>query len=230
MTRATRAPRTVRPTVALVLICGPTCAGKSTLAKTLVDRYPSAFVPIVTTTTRAPRPGETDGRHYHFASLSAFEKNIAEGKMVEYDQLLPGTYYGLERQELLRIGRTGRIGVAVVTPAGIGPIRAACASLGKRVVTVYVAARPAVLASRLLTRYRADREDSVSHYSDRLLQMLESFSAWRPATYQVSEPDFGPDTLEAVLQRIHHSIEGENTPYTPATHLRVDRLCVPQSR
>ena len=218
------------PPIALVTISGPTCAGKSTLAKTLVERYPSAFVPVVTTTTRAPRPGEIDGRHYHFTSLSAFEKNIAEGKMVEYDQLLPGTYYGLERQELLRIGRTGRIGVAVFTPAGIAPIRAACASLGKRVVTVYVAARPAVLAARLLSRYRADREDTVGHYADRMLQMLATFSVWQPATYHVSEPDFGPDTLEAVLQRIHHSISGENSSYTPATHLRVDRRCVPQSR
>jgi hypothetical protein len=66
-------------TVGMVALCGPTCGGKTTLARTLIDRWESVFAPVVTTTTRLPRPGEIQGIHYRFVSRFEFEQHQARG-------------------------------------------------------------------------------------------------------------------------------------------------------
>lgn len=229
MTFAPRAPgglqrslpqRHFQPDVALIAICGPTCSGKTTLARTLIARFPSVFVPVVTTTTRTPRPGESNDRDYHFIDRATFLQHISKGRMVEFDEL-GSNFYGLERLELSRANRSGRIGVIVCTPNGIGPVRAACQAFHKRVVTVFVSASPAELTSRLLQRFRADREDSVRHYAERLLQMLDSLSSWPTLPFDISEPSFCDATFDAVLDRIHHNIKGEKNEYSP-THQLAD--------
>ena len=189
--------------VGAIAICGPTCSGKSTLARALLERWPSAFAPIVTTTTRSPRPGEELGRDYHFVSRDEFEQCATHGEFVESDEV-SGHWYGVRRDELRRLAVSNRIGVFALTPNGIDPIRTACAELGRRLVTVYVAASRPVLAMRLLQRYRADREVRAMHYARRLLHLLDSQGTWRSAyPYEIVEPDFNARTLESVVQWIH---------------------------
>lgn len=189
--------------VGAIAICGPTCSGKSTLIRALLEQWPSAFAPIVTTTTRSPRPGEVPGRDYYFVSRDEFEQYAAQGELVESDEV-SGHWYGVRRDELRRLAVSGRIGVVALTPNGIDPTRTACADLGRRLVTVYVAARRQVLAMRLLQRYRADREVRAMHYARRLLHLLDSQGTWQSAyPYEIVEPDFNARTLESVVQRIH---------------------------
>jgi hypothetical protein len=76
--------------------------------------------------------------------------------------------------------------------------------LGRRLVTVYVAATRQELTARLLQRYRADREARAAHYARRLLHLLDSQNTWQSAyPYEIVEPDFNARTLEAVVQQIH---------------------------
>jgi len=65
---------TTEPPVLLVL-AGPAGSGKSTLCDRLVKEIPG-FARVVTTTTRAPRPGEVDGVHYHFLTPEQFDELI----------------------------------------------------------------------------------------------------------------------------------------------------------
>jgi guanylate kinase len=189
--------------VGAIAICGPTCSGKSTLVQALAARWPSMFAPIVTTTTRLPRPGEVPGRDYHFVSRDQFEQYAAHGELVESDEF-SGHWYGIRRDELRRLADSGRVGVAALTPNGIDPIRTACAVLGRRLVTVYVAATRQELTARLLQRYRADREARAAHYARRLLHLLDSQNTWQSAyPYEIVEPDFNARTLESVVQQIH---------------------------
>ena len=76
----------------LLAVSGPSGVGKGTMVKTLIARR-SDVVASVSCTTRAPREGEIDGKHYFFLSKEEFERRIAEGDFLEYDEHF-GNYYG----------------------------------------------------------------------------------------------------------------------------------------
>ncbi|KAI4453467.1 guanylate kinase-related [Holotrichia oblita] len=75
----------------LIVISGPSGTGKGTIAKILAED--SDFELSVSRTTRAPRPGEIDGKHYYFTTVGEFEKLIEENGFFEY-ALYNGNYYG----------------------------------------------------------------------------------------------------------------------------------------
>ena len=76
----------------LLAVSGPSGVGKGTMVKTLIARR-ADVVESVSCTTRAPREGEVHGKHYFFLSREEFERRIAEGDFVEYDEHF-GNYYG----------------------------------------------------------------------------------------------------------------------------------------
>jgi len=76
----------------LIILSSPSGAGKSTLAHRLRDWDPE-IVFSVSATTRAPRPGEVDGREYHFTSPEAFKAMVAGGEMLEHAHVF-GNFYG----------------------------------------------------------------------------------------------------------------------------------------
>lgn len=82
----------------LFIISSPSGAGKSTLISMLFERLgkeiPMAF--SVSHTTRAPRPGEIDGVHYHFTDIPGFKKIIDEGGFFEWANVF-GNYYGTSK-------------------------------------------------------------------------------------------------------------------------------------
>ena len=82
----------------LVLISAPSGGGKSTLLKLLSEK--PDFTYSVSCTTRAPRPGEEDGRDYHFLSVAEFERRIAAGEFIEHAQV-HGNFYGTLRRPIL---------------------------------------------------------------------------------------------------------------------------------
>ncbi len=79
----------------LFMITAPSGAGKSSLVKALLERDPEIELSI-SHTTRAPRPGEENGREYHFISVPEFEERKARGEFLE-SALVHGNYYGTNR-------------------------------------------------------------------------------------------------------------------------------------
>lgn len=78
----------------LFILSAPSGAGKSSLIKELLEQNnPRPLQVSVSHTTRAPRPGETDGVHYHFVSVEQFKKLIADGAFYEWAEVF-GNYYG----------------------------------------------------------------------------------------------------------------------------------------
>ena len=76
----------------LLAVSGPSGVGKGTMVKTIITRREDV-VESVSCTTRAPREGEIHGKHYFFLSKEEFERRIAEGDFLEYDEHF-GNYYG----------------------------------------------------------------------------------------------------------------------------------------
>ncbi|MBR6735888.1 MAG: guanylate kinase [Oscillospiraceae bacterium] len=79
----------------LFVYSGPSGVGKGTLLKPLLDE--GAVTLSVSATTRAPRPGETDGVEYHFVTKEEFEQMIENSEMLEYANY-SGNYYGTPRK------------------------------------------------------------------------------------------------------------------------------------
>lgn len=65
-------------------IVGKSSSGKDTIYGRIKEEFGSALMPIVTWTTRAKRKGEVDGVVYHFSDDALFQKQLSEGKVVEY--------------------------------------------------------------------------------------------------------------------------------------------------
>ena len=80
----------------LVIVSGPSGCGKGTVLGHLLKEDPNVFY-TVSATTRAPRPGETDGVEYYFLSKEQFEEKIRTGGMLEYANYV-GNYYGTPSQ------------------------------------------------------------------------------------------------------------------------------------
>lgn len=90
----------------LIVVSGFSGAGKGTLMKELMERYTS-YALSISATTRAPRPGEVDGREYFFKTVEEFEKMIASGQLIEYAKYVDN-YYGTPKayvEEQLAAGR-----------------------------------------------------------------------------------------------------------------------------
>jgi len=84
----------------LIIVSGPSGSGKSTLIKGVMDRWPGRLELAVSATTRPPRPGEEDGREYHFWTVERFQKAIDAGEFLEHACVHGNNYYGTPRSEV----------------------------------------------------------------------------------------------------------------------------------
>ena len=112
----------------LIVISGASGTGKGTVCKKILADLPEVAYSI-SATTRAPRPGEVDGREYYFLNGEEFKAWIADGKFLEYANVY-GNFYGtpqhkieerLNRGEdiLLEIDVQGALNVKKKCPEGI---------------------------------------------------------------------------------------------------------------
>jgi guanylate kinase len=96
-----------RPPTVLV-VTGPSGAGKGTLIRELVERVPEIEV-TVSATTRDRRRGEENGREYWFLTDREFLSRAAHGEFLEHVQYVSGHRYGTLRSELERIAAHGHV-------------------------------------------------------------------------------------------------------------------------
>lgn len=85
----------------LLVLVGPAGVGKGTVVQQIL-RSQNNFTLSVSATTRDPRPGESDGVHYHFVTKELFEQMISAGELLEWAQVHGNHYYGTPRSELER--------------------------------------------------------------------------------------------------------------------------------
>jgi len=75
----------------LFVFSAPSGAGKSSLARALIDSEPSLATSI-SHTTRAPRPGEENGVHYHFVDQQTFRQMVDNGEFLEHATVFDNSY------------------------------------------------------------------------------------------------------------------------------------------
>ena len=108
----------------LIVYSGPSGVGKGTILGPYLKEHPEAVL-SVSMTTRAPRPGETDGVEYHFVTREQFESEIAAGGLLEYAQY-SGNYYGTPHRMVEEQRAQGRDVVLEIEVQGAAHIRKVC--------------------------------------------------------------------------------------------------------
>jgi len=138
----------------LIIITSPSGGGKGTLIKEVLDSVPDLGY-SVSLTTRSPRFGEEDGRHYHFVTESQFEEEIRAGGFLEYARV-HGNYYGTSLQQTERILSEGKDVILEIDVQG------ASAVLQKEPAAISIFIMPPsfeVLKARLVARGTEDPDD-----------------------------------------------------------------------
>lgn len=117
------------------IVCGPTASGKSTLVDSLLQNNHDFLEPIISFTTRKPRPGEQFGRDYYFITSSDYLELQRKIGIVEQVKYLDHEY-GVTRYELQRVADTDKNGIAIMNLEGIRTLKQ---SVGyQNVVSIFI--------------------------------------------------------------------------------------------
>lgn len=87
----------------LIIFSAPSGSGKTTVVKHLLQTMPDKLGFSVSATTRKPRPGEEDGKEYHFLSVPDFEARIETNDFLEHEEVYAGILYGTLWSEVYKI-------------------------------------------------------------------------------------------------------------------------------
>lgn len=170
-------PRHPAPRKGLLLILSsPSGAGKSTLARMLMDWDPTIRF-SVSATTRAPRPGEADGREYYFRSRADFQDMVETGEMLEHAEVF-GNFYGSPKGPVEAAMAAGRDTLFDIDWQGGQQIRTS--ALGRDVVSIFVL--PPSIAE-LERRLRGRAQDSDEVIAGRMAKSQSEISHWAEYDY-----------------------------------------------
>jgi guanylate kinase len=109
----------------LIILSGPAGCGKSTVTARLLARGDLPLRQSVSVTTRAPRPGEEDGKHYHFWTRQRFDQEVAAGGFLEWAEV-HGNRYGTPRSEVRPYREKGGGVILVIDVQGAAQVRRQC--------------------------------------------------------------------------------------------------------
>jgi guanylate kinase len=172
------------------VITGPSGVGKGTLIRGLMERLPQLEL-SVSATTRPARPGERDGRDYHFLTPAEFERRVRAGEFVEHADYA-GRRYGTLRGEL--DGRL-RAGVPVVLEIEVQGARQVRAAMPEA-VQVFIAPPSLDTLHTRLTGRGADGPEEV----ERRLRVAQQELQAQPEFAHVVVNDRLQDALERLTE------------------------------
>lgn len=181
----------------LLILSSPSGAGKSTLARKLMAWDPTLRF-SVSATTRPPREGEVDGKHYHFRDRAAFEAMVAAGEMLEHAEVF-GNLYGSPKGPVEVAMAEGRDTLFDIDWQGGQQIRNS--ALGRDVVSIFVL--PPSIAE-LDRRLRDRGVDSAEVIAGRMAKSRDEISHWAEYDYVLVNDD-----LNSTYSRLQTILEAE---------------------
>ncbi|WP_158768413.1 guanylate kinase [Paraglaciecola sp. L1A13] len=172
----------------LFILAAPSGAGKSSLIKALLQNHHSTEIHnnemqvSVSHTTRAPRPGEVDGEHYHFVSREVFQELISKDEFFEWAEVF-GNYYGTSK---VVIEQTLRQGIDVFLDIDWQGARQVKAQIPDT-ATIFVAPPSREELMRRLTERGQDTPEVIQ---DRMNKAVSEISHYHEFDFIVVNDDF----------------------------------------
>jgi guanylate kinase len=177
----------------LIILSSPSGAGKSTLAQRLRAWDPEIEF-SVSATTRAPRPGEVDGREYHFVDEAHFKGLVAQNGMLEHAHVF-GNFYGSPLAPVRTACEAGRDVLFDIDWQGAQQIRNSV--MGQQTLSIFLLP-PSIRALR--TRLEKRAQDDAATIAKRMAKSWDEISHWDGYDYVLINDDL--DETEEKLKTI----------------------------
>ena len=173
----------------LVILSSPSGAGKTSIARALVEGNEN-FLFSVSATTRKSRPGELNGREYHFLTVDEFRQKINDGQFLEHAKVF-GNLYGTPLQAVRDSISQGKDLIFDVDWQGGKQIRTS--SLSKFVISIFILP-PSIkeLHERLMKR----AQDSSDIVKNRMRKSIDEIMHWKEYDYVIVNRDFDKTLTE----------------------------------
>ncbi|SDH23709.1 guanylate kinase [Roseospirillum parvum] len=172
----------------MLVLSSPSGAGKTSIARALLAREP-ALEMSVSVTTRPPRPGEVDGRDYHFIDEAAYQRLVAEDGLLEHARVFDH-HYGTPRQPVEAALAAGKDVLFDIDWQGAQQLKGRAED---DLVTVFILPPSAdELARRLTTR----AQDSAEVIARRMAKAADEMSHWSDYHYIVVNQDLEQSIAE----------------------------------
>ncbi|SCZ57767.1 guanylate kinase [Epibacterium ulvae] len=177
----------------LIILSSPSGAGKSTLAKRLRAWDPTLSF-SVSATTRKPRPGEEDGKDYHFTSEEAFKSAVTESEMLEHAFVF-GNFYGSPKGPVKEAIDSGKDVLFDIDWQGAQQIRNS--ELGQHTLSIFLLP-PSI--TELRRRLESRGQDDAETISRRMQKSWDEISHWGSYDHVLVNDDL--DATEEQLKTI----------------------------
>lgn len=181
----------------MFILSSPSGAGKTTIAKKLLAAEDGAVAMSVSVTTRPMRPGEVDGRDYHFTEEAEFRQRVEQDAFLEWAEVF-GNLYGTPRAEVVQGLEQGRDFLFDVDWQGAQQLSQRA---GADVVSVFLL--PPSIAE-LEHRLRSRGTDSEEVIRGRMDRAKAEMSHWSEYDYVVVNDD-----IEACFAKVHTVLQAE---------------------
>ena len=178
----------------LIVVTGPSGAGKGTLIRKLLERVPDLEV-TVSATTRDRRPGEEEGREYRFLTPDAFLAGIESDDFLEHVVYVSGHRYGTLRSELERLRAQGHVPLLELETEGALDVKAK----EPGAVTIFISAAVDELERRLRDR----ATESTGEIGERIALAREQLQQADSFDYVVENDD-----LDRALDALTELVRG----------------------
>jgi guanylate kinase len=179
----------------LVVVSAPSGAGKSTLCAEVRQRVPRLFYSI-SYTTRRPRPGEVDGKDFHFVVEAEFLAMRDRREFAEW-AVVHGNYYGTPAPPLEAALARGEDVLLDIDTQGARQLR----ERYPEAVTVFIMA-PSL--AELEARLRERKSDAPGEIARRLSRARQEIASWREYDYLIINRD-----VKEAVERLATIIQGE---------------------
>ena len=167
----------------LVILSSPSGAGKTSIARALVEENKN-FLFSVSATTRKSRPGEVNGREYHFLTVNEFRERINDGQFLEHAKVF-GNLYGTPLEPVMESINDGKDLIFDVDWQGGKQIRSS--SLSKFVISIFILP-PSIKALKERLMKRA--QDSSETVKDRMTKSIGEIMHWKEYDYVIVNNNF----------------------------------------
>ena len=184
----------------LLILTGPTGAGKDTVFQKLMDKKPS-IVKIITTVSRSKRESESEGNPYYFIERADFEQKIADGAFFEWVEFR-GHLYGTQKETLEKALASGNDVIWHIDAKGVKNIKEKVKEMFGRSVFVFLTA-PTV--DVLKHRVEIDEQHLAHHRWNEPLVVWE-MEQYDDCDYLVINED---GNLDATVQKVEAIIEAK---------------------
>uniref|UniRef100_A0A1A8G5S5 Guanylate kinase n=1 Tax=Nothobranchius korthausae TaxID=1143690 RepID=A0A1A8G5S5_9TELE len=182
-----------------VVFSGPSGAGKSTLLKKLMKEYENVFGFSVSHTTRKPRPGEENGKDYHFVTREAMQAAINNGEFIENAEF-SGNLYGTSKAAVQAVQAKNLICILDIDMQGVKNIKKTDLD------PIYISIQPPSMET-LEKRLRDRKTESEESLQKRLsAAKVDIEFSKEPGVFDVIVIN---DSLEDAYERLRQALLGE---------------------